>query len=650
MKRLLFAFFLLSSFLAQAQFTRIPFDVGTRIDGWRLGVRGDSLLMVPPLGAGGASIYVPKQSYVDQKIAGLDTRTTVIFGTLSPGSGLGVNGQLYFRQASAGGRVVEMLKKVSGTWVSQGIIPDPVVWNTLDGKPNTLAGFGITDGVASSRKVAGKPLSSDITLAPSDIQNLINLLAAKLDTASLPKVIFEGADIIGDGSSTNKLRINKATTITAVTTVPTSAAVKNYVDGLLSAINTAITNLQQAVTNLTGRVATLESQVTSGNTTPAAPTGGSVDDANNTYDWTANPTYPALSDQEYTMDGGTTITTVTAKPLIVGNVAKAIGQIGVRVKAATGRNVSAWLFNSTAFTVTSTNAAPVASAVTITGTLTQGNVVTGSWTYADAESNPQGTPTVQWYRADNSSGTNRIAISGATANTYTLTASDAGKVIQFGVIPTATAGTSPGVEALSGYTATIAVAAAGTYSAMTLFTLGSGVQQYGTTDSVSNYGQANNTTGLFKSTQIAPTNAATSMQHSKIAIVGKGSGFWGYDDNSGITNVQNTWEHSIWLTTDRKVVTLTRLATNPYVSDNIILPIGAVVEMAIDLTTDASPLAIYKYRYSVNGTWNSWVTVRTEPRYPSDFGSPVPYFAKGQLNAPNTSAIILPKSIGFVNP
>lgn len=83
----------------------------------------------------------------------------------------------------------------------------------------------------------------------------------------------------------------------------------------------------------------------------APPTAGVVDDTANTFNWTNNPTYTALGDYEYTLDGGSTYATVTAKPIVVGAVSKAIGQVGVRVKAATGRNASDTLFNTVPFTV-----------------------------------------------------------------------------------------------------------------------------------------------------------------------------------------------------------------------------------------------------------------------------------------------------------
>ena len=98
------------------------------------------------------------------------------------------------------------------------------------------------------------------------------------------------------------------------------------------------------------------------------------------------------------------------------------------------------------------NAVPVASSVKVSGTATYGQTLTGSYTYSDADSDPEGTSTFKWYRADDASGTNKTEISGAASETYTLVASDVGKYIGFEVTPVAQTGTSPGT-AVSAYTA-----------------------------------------------------------------------------------------------------------------------------------------------------------------------------------------------------
>ncbi|WP_183180128.1 DUF4347 domain-containing protein, partial [Azospirillum sp. OGB3] len=98
------------------------------------------------------------------------------------------------------------------------------------------------------------------------------------------------------------------------------------------------------------------------------------------------------------------------------------------------------------------NGAPVNTAVpTVTGTATVGNALTranGTW------SDPEGDTlsfTYQWYRADDSNGTNAASISGATSASYTLTSSDAHKYLRVAVI--ANDGNSNTTTAYSAYTA-----------------------------------------------------------------------------------------------------------------------------------------------------------------------------------------------------
>jgi hypothetical protein len=95
---------------------------------------------------------------------------------------------------------------------------------------------------------------------------------------------------------------------------------------------------------------------------------------------------------------------------------------------------------------------PVASAVSVGGNLGIGAILTGLYTYSDADGHAEGTSTFQWYRADDASGTNQIAISGATVNTYTLISADESKYIAFQVTPVASSGTSNvGSTVLSSY-------------------------------------------------------------------------------------------------------------------------------------------------------------------------------------------------------
>ncbi|MDQ2105974.1 DUF4347 domain-containing protein, partial [Azospirillum isscasi] len=98
------------------------------------------------------------------------------------------------------------------------------------------------------------------------------------------------------------------------------------------------------------------------------------------------------------------------------------------------------------------NGAPTNSVVpSVTGTATVGNALSatnGSWTDPDGDSLSY---TYQWYRADDTNGTNAASITGATSATYTLTTSDAHKYLR--VVVTANDGNSHTPTATSTYTA-----------------------------------------------------------------------------------------------------------------------------------------------------------------------------------------------------
>ena len=108
-----------------------------------------------------------------------------------------------------------------------------------------------------------------------------------------------------------------------------------------------------------------------------------------------------------------------------------------------------------AITVTPVNDAPQASSVQIAGTAVFGQILSGSYTYSDAEGDTQGTSTFKWYRADSTSGLNQAEISGAGSTTYTLAEADIGKYVCFEVAPAALTGTSPGTAEKSAWTAAV---------------------------------------------------------------------------------------------------------------------------------------------------------------------------------------------------
>ena len=81
------------------------------------------------------------------------------------------------------------------------------------------------------------------------------------------------------------------------------------------------------------------------------------------------------------------------------------------------------------------NTPPTATSVGFSGTIQDGEILTGTYTYADADSDTESDSTFKWYRSDNASGSNKIAISGATSKTFKLTSSEVGKYISFEVTP-----------------------------------------------------------------------------------------------------------------------------------------------------------------------------------------------------------------------
>ena len=158
-----------------------------------------------------------------------------------------------------------------------------------------------------------------------------------------------------------------------------SGPAKVFTDSGLTASTTYFYRLRAMAPGFISSDYVIQSATTTatGITTPAAPTNPLVNDVADTFDWTNNPSFTSLTDYEQTLDFGNTYQTLTAKPLIIGNVAKDPGQVGVRIKAISGtRNASATLFNPTGYTVAAIKAP------TPTGPITDDTANTFDWTYS----------------------------------------------------------------------------------------------------------------------------------------------------------------------------------------------------------------------------------------------------------------------------
>jgi hypothetical protein len=90
---------------------------------------------------------------------------------------------------------------------------------------------------------------------------------------------------------------------------------------------------------------------------------------------------------------------------------------------------------STIFSTQIQSTAPIAQNVSQSGNASVSSILTGSYTYYSAQGLNEGNSVYQWYRADNNSGLNEIAISGANSINYNIQYSDIGKFIRFSVTP-----------------------------------------------------------------------------------------------------------------------------------------------------------------------------------------------------------------------
>ena len=110
--------------------------------------------------------------------------------------------------------------------------------------------------------------------------------------------------------------------------------------------------------------------------------------------------------------------------------------------AATGEATGAAV---TSASLTVINLSPRANNISITdnngGIVEVGDVLTGSYTYFDNDSDAEGATTFAWLHSD---GQFNTVIPGATASTYTLTQADSGKTVLFAVTPVAVSGVNTG--------------------------------------------------------------------------------------------------------------------------------------------------------------------------------------------------------------
>ena len=185
------------------------------------------------------------------------------------------------------------------------------------------------------------------------------------------------------------------------------------------------------------------------------------------------------------------------------------------------------------------NAAPVASAVVITGTAKVGVQLSGSYTYSDTESDPQGTSTFRWVRNTVNSGAGG-GTNVATTQNYTPIAGDLGNYLYFCVTPVATSGTTTGTEVCSSASAAVAAAlvnGACAQVAATAFVPTTGLCTYGTASAVASGSpwtwSCTGSNGGSTANCSAP-NAVTATNSGNGRVIAAGTNGWVIDAaNSG---------------------------------------------------------------------------------------------------------------------
>jgi hypothetical protein len=112
---------------------------------------------------------------------------------------------------------------------------------------------------------------------------------------------------------------------------------------------------------------------------------------------------------------------------------------------------------------TTGNAAPVATAVSITGTPKGDELLTGNYVYNDPDGDTEAGTTFQWYVANDGAGAGETPIEGATQKTFRVQDAQQGKYIRFGVTPKAGTGNQTGAEVKSAFTTAVGEATTVTF-------------------------------------------------------------------------------------------------------------------------------------------------------------------------------------------
>ncbi|MDD3363842.1 MAG: S-layer homology domain-containing protein, partial [Syntrophomonas sp.] len=198
-----------------------------------------------------------------------------------------------------------------------------------------------------------------------------------------------------------------------------------------------------------------------------------------TYDFDKNISTQADVAVTMTLNGNTLINITNGAYTLIPNTDYIVSGNIITIKKEylanqlVGTTILAFIFSAGAsqtLSITSVNTAPIASGVYISGTRNVGQMLTGHYTYYDADGDEQGGSTFQWYRASLTDDSYKTVISGVYTANYTLTAYDIEKNIYFEVTPVAATGLLIGTPVLSRAVHPISNTS-GTINADTIWTL-----------------------------------------------------------------------------------------------------------------------------------------------------------------------------------
>jgi len=194
-----------------------------------------------------------------------------------------------------------------------------------------------------------------------------------------------------------------------------------------------------AITNITASSATSGGMILSN--------GGNTITASGVC-WSRTNATPTISDD--TVRSGATTGT------FVSNLTRLSSNSTYYVRAYVINNVGTGYGQVVSFSTS--NSAPEARNLSITGTAKVAEMLTARYTYFDAENNNESGTRFQWYIASDSTSSPVTPIANATRITYTLAAADQNKFLRIGITPGAATGATPGTELRSAWIGPVGMA------------------------------------------------------------------------------------------------------------------------------------------------------------------------------------------------